>query len=63
MIGDICCTVLLVGIALICVLFVFFGRTLLDLFDVEDADYIWRYLRFGSGWIQRHRIVDAIRHA
>lgn len=37
-------TVLLVGIALICVLFVFFGRTLLDLFDVEDADYIWRYL-------------------
>jgi hypothetical protein len=44
MIGDICSRSCWLGLHLICVLFVFFGRTLLDLFDVEDADYIWRYL-------------------
>jgi signal transduction histidine kinase len=36
--------VLLIGTLLIGTLFALFGTTLLDLFNFEDADYIWRYL-------------------
>lgn len=36
--------VLLIGMLLIGMLYALFGTTLLDLFNVEDADYIWRYL-------------------
>lgn len=36
--------VVFAGVALIAVLYALFGRVLLELFRVQDADHVWRYL-------------------
>lgn len=36
--------VALAGVLLIGVLYALFGKTLMELFDFRDADYVWRYL-------------------